>query len=224
MNKRNLLIAVVAVVVLAGAGTAGWMYYGKPKTAETPGTTGPAVTGDLMTPSPLGENELGNKDASITIIEYASTTCPHCAHFNETTFPELKKRYIDTGKARYIFREFPLNDLDFFAFMLTRCVAKDKFFDFLDVLFRKQDQWIVSPPASPLPQLLALAKQVGFTDESFEACRTNKSVYEAVSWSSEQGAKLKVNSTPTFFINGKKYSGALTIEQMEEILAPLAKN
>src|SRR5262245_28397498 len=90
---------------------------------------------DLMTPSPLGEITLGSKDAPVTIIEYASTTCTHCAHFNKTTLPELQSRYINTGQVRYIFREFPLNDLDFYAFMLARCAGNDRFFAFVDTLF-----------------------------------------------------------------------------------------
>jgi protein-disulfide isomerase len=214
---------VIAIVVLAGAGTAGWMYYDKPKPAVQEVSI-PPVTGDLMTPSPLGENVLGKNDAPVTVIEYASTTCPHCAHFAETTFPELKKQYIDTGKVRFIFREFPLNDIDFFAYMLTRCIDKDKFFPFLEVLFRQQEKWIAQPPAPPLPPLKAIAKQVGFTDESFEACRMNKDVYAAVSWSSEQGSKLGVRSTPTFFINGKMYTGSLAIEEMAKIIDPLLKS
>lgn len=210
MNKK-ILIAGALVVVVAVAGALGWIYFGKRQPA----------TVDLMTPSPLGENVLGKADAPVTIIEYASTTCPHCAHFHETTFPELKKRYIDTGKVRFIYREFPLNDVDFLAYMLTRCIDKNKFFPFLDVLFQKQEQWAVQ---QPIPELLAIAKQVGFTDESFEACRKNKTVFEGVSWSSEQGTKLGVNSTPTFFINGKKSSGALSIEEMEKIITPLLKS
>jgi len=210
LNKK-ILIAGALVVVVAVAGALGWIYFGKRQPA----------TVDLMTPSPLGENVLGKADAPVTIIEYASTTCPHCAHFHETTFPELKKRYIDTGKVRFIYREFPLNDVDFLAYMLTRCIDKNKFFPFLDVLFQKQEQWAVQ---QPIPELLAIAKQVGFTDESFEACRKNKTVFEGVSWSSEQGTKLGVNSTPTFFINGKKSSGALSIEEMEKIITPLLKS
>ena len=223
MNKRNLIIAAVAVVVLAVAGVVGWRFFGTPTTVTPDGKT-LLLTGDLTTPSPLGENELGNKDAPVTIIEYASTTCPHCARFHETTFPELKKRYIDTGKVRFIFREFPLNDIDFFAYMLTRCIEKDKFFPFLEVLFQQQDQWVVPPPASPLPPLQKIAKQVGFTDEGIEACRKDKKVFDGVSWSSEQGTKLGVRSTPTFFINGKMYTGALSIEELEKALAPLLKS
>jgi protein-disulfide isomerase len=211
---------IIALMIVLGGG---WYFFGDR-------IFGPAEVGgkvnmtELMKPSPLGENVQGAANAPVTIIEYASTTCPHCAHFHATTYPELKKRYIDTGKVRFIFREFPLNDIDFFAYMLTRCIGKDKFFPFLDVLFSQQDKWVVSPPASPLPPLTALAKQVGFTDESIEACRKDKSVFDGVTWSSEQGTKLGVRSTPTFFIDGKMYSGDMSIEQLDKILAPLLKS
>jgi protein-disulfide isomerase len=174
-----------------------------------------------MMPGPLGENAMGREDAPVTIIEYASTTCPACGHFHKTTFPELKKRYIDTGKVRFIFREFPRDDVDLFAYMLTRCIEKEKFFPFLDVLFKQQEQWLTS---SPVPALTGIAKQVGFTDASIEACRTDKRVFDGVVWTSEHAARLGVRATPTFFINGKMYTGALSIEKMEELIGPYLRS
>ena len=114
-----------------------------------------------MKPDALPEMAMGDDKAPVTVIEYASMTCPHCAHFQETTFPELKKRYIDTGKVRYIFREFPLDSLAAAAFMLARCAGKndkDKYFALVDTLFRQQRTWAVE---KPLPPLLAIAKQAG---------------------------------------------------------------
>jgi protein-disulfide isomerase len=216
LQSKNSIIAAVAVVVAAIVGYAGWVYF---QQKPTRGIAPPAGV-DLMMPSPLGENALGKVDAPVTIIEYASTTCPHCANFHQTTYPELKKRYIDTGKVRFIFREFPLNDIDFFAYMLTRCIEKEKFFPLLEVLFQQQEKWAVQ---QPMPPLTAIAKQAGFTDESIEACRKNKTVYDGVMWSSEHGAKLGVRSTPTFFINGKMHTGGITIEKLEEMIAPLLK-
>ncbi len=124
---------------------------------------------ELMKPDALPEMIMGNDKAPVTVIEYASMTCPHCAHFQETTFPELKKRYIDTGKVRYIFREFPLDNLAAAAFMLARCAGKDdkdKYFALIDTLFQQQRQWAVE---KPLPPLLAIAKQAGFTEEFFKS-------------------------------------------------------
>lgn len=128
---------------------------------------------ELMKPDALPEMIMGNDKAPVTIIEYASMTCPHCANFQETTFPELKKRYIDTGKVRYIFREFPLDNLAAAAFMLARCSGKDdkdKYFALVDTLFRQQRQWAVE---KPIPPLLAIAKQAGFTEQTFNTCLAN---------------------------------------------------
>ena len=146
---------------------------------------------------------MGDDKAPVTVIEYASMTCPHCAHFQETTFPELKKRYIDTGKVRYIFREFPLDNLAAAAFMLARCAGKDdknKYFALIDTLFRQQRQWAVE---KPIPPLLAIAKQAGFTEKTFNACLANQKVLDGIESVRMRAVdKFKVQSTPTFFING----------------------
>ena len=101
---------------------------------------------DLMQPGPLGDMALGPENAPVTIVEYASMTCPHCAHFSENTFPKLKERYIDTGKVRFIFREFPFDPVAAGAFMLARCAGKDKYFTMVETLFQKQDTWAVRQP------------------------------------------------------------------------------
>ncbi len=223
MNTRNLLIAGIAVVVLAGAG-ATWMYYGQP--SKTPSrVAGPATLADIMVPNPLGEQVLGKDDAPITIIEYASMTCPHCASFHETTYPEMKKRYVDTGQVRFIFREFPLDSVAATASMLARCAGKDRFFPLIEVLFKQQNTWAVGPPASPLPPLLAIVKQAGFTEESFNACLQDQKVLDGIKWSYERASQLGVQSTPSFFINGKLQPGGfMTIERLEKLLEPLLKS
>ncbi len=212
MDKRQFLIAGATVVVLAGAGGV-WMYQNRTVTVPKRG-------GDLMTPSPLGEQAIGQASAPVTIIEYASMTCPHCAHFHETTYPELKKRYIDTGKVRFIFREFPLDSVAATAFMVARCADKDKFFPLIEAMFQQQNTWAVGPPASPLPGLLSIAKQTGMTEEAFNACLKNQTVLDGIKWTADNGNDLGVQSTPSFFINGKLYAGALTIEQIEKAVAP----
>ena len=196
-----------------------WLALLSPAMAQSPSPT------ELMSPNPLGEMVLGAANAPVTIIEYASMTCPHCAHFAENTFPELKKRYIDTGKVRFIFREFPLDPLAAAGFMLARCAAKDggadKYFAMIDVLFHEQSKWAVQ---KPIPPLLAIAKQAGFTESSFEACLSNQSLLDGIEKVRSQAAdKFGVNSTPTFFINGKVERGALTIEQMAEKIDPYLK-
>ena len=121
---------------------------------------------ELAQPGPDGDVVLGSEKAPVTIIEYASMTCPHCAHFSTTTFPELQKRYIDTGKVRFIFREFPLDALAAAGFMLARCAGKDKFMPVVETLFAKQPEWMVQKPIEPLR---TIARQFGFTEESFDA-------------------------------------------------------
>jgi protein-disulfide isomerase len=157
----------------------------------------------------------------VTVIEYASMTCPHCAHFEETTLPELKKRYIDTGKVRYVMREFPLDALAAAGFMLARCAGKDKYETVVETLFAKQPDWVVQQPIEPLK---AIAKQFGFTEDSFNACLANQKVLDNIQAVRDHAVnKLGVNSTPTFFINGKRLVGDLSIDVMAKEIDPYLK-
>lgn len=179
---------------------------------------------ELMKPEALPDMSLGDAKAPVTIIEYASMTCPHCAHFDEVTFPELKKRYIDTGKVRFILREFPLDSLAAAAFMLARCAGKDdpnKYFALVDTLFRQQNQWAVQ---KPIPPLMAIAKQAGFTEESFKACLANQQILDGIEKVRQRAIDaFKVHSTPTFFINGTVHEGAMSIDEMAKIIDPYLK-
>jgi protein-disulfide isomerase len=177
---------------------------------------------DLAVAPPDGDVVVGSDKAPVTIIEYASMTCPHCAHFEETTLPELKKRYIDTGKVRYMMREFPLDALAAAGFMLARCAGKDKYEAIIETLFAKQSDWVVQQPLEPLG---AIAKQFGFTDDSFKACLANQNVLDKIQVVRDQAVnKLGVNSTPTFFINGKRFVGDLTIDQIAKEIDPQLKD
>jgi protein-disulfide isomerase len=177
---------------------------------------------DLMKAGPLGDVVMGRDDAPVTIIEYASMTCGHCATFHNTTYPELKKKYIDTGKVRYILREFPLDPLAAAGFMLARCAGNDKYHAMIEVLFAKQKDWVVQ---NPIPPLLAIAQQAGFTKDSFESCLKDQKILEAIESVRTHGAeKLGVNSTPTFFINGKLFRGTLTPAELDKQLEPLLKS
>lgn len=174
---------------------------------------------DLAAPGPLGDVALGPADAKVTVIEYASMTCSHCAHFHEITWPKLKAKYVDTGKLRFILREFPLDPLAVAGFMLARCAGDDKYYPITDLLFDKQQQWaFVDKPLDALSQLM---KQAGFTQENFESCLKNQKIYDGVIAERGRGEKLGVSSTPTFFVNGKLQRGALSIEDFDTILAPL---
>lgn len=175
---------------------------------------------DLAVAGPLGEKFEGKADAPVTIIEYASMTCGHCAHFAAETYPKLKEQYVDTGKVKYILREFPLDPLAAAGFMIARCAGDDKFFPAVELLFKEQKQWAYAE--KPVEGLQTLAKQMGFTQESFEACLQNQPMLDGVNWVRERGAeKFGVNSTPTFFINGKVYRGAIEFADLEKILQPL---
>jgi protein-disulfide isomerase len=180
---------------------------------------------ELMKPDALPDMVMGDEKASVTVVEYASMTCSHCAHFQEATFPEFKKRYIDTGKVRYIFREFPLDNLAAAAFMLARCTGeKDpgKYFALVDTLFLQQRRWAVE---KPIPPLMAIAKQAGFTEKTFDACLSNQKILDGIESVRQRAIKqFKVQSTPTFFINGTMYPGALSIEEMAKAIDPLVKS
>ena len=180
-----------------------------------------ADAAELAKAGPDGDVALGSDKAPVTIIEYASMTCPHCAHFSTTTLPELQKRYIDTGKVRFIFREFPLDPLAAGAFMLARCADKDKFFPIIDLLFSTQRDWVVPNPLQPL---LNVAKQAGYTEETFNACLKNQQVLDGIQNVRDRAAKvLNVESTPTFFVNGKRVLGDVSIEDLEKEMKPYLK-
>jgi protein-disulfide isomerase len=176
---------------------------------------------DLLVPGPLGDEVQGQADAPVTIVEYASMTCPHCSHFHETTYPEMKKKYIDTGKVRFIFREFPLDPLAAAAAMLARCAGKDKFFPLIDAFFAQQKDWVVQKPLQPM---FAIAKQAGFTQQTFDECLANQQLLNSLEEQRTRATqKFNVNSTPTFFINGKTVRGALTPEELDKQVAPYLK-
>jgi len=181
-------------------------------------------TAELMKPDALPDLALGDDKAPVTIVEYASMTCPHCAHFQEATFPELKKRYIDTGKVRYILRDFPLDNLAGAAFVLAHCAAKDdknKYYSMIDTLFSQQRQWAVE---KPIPPLMAIAKQAGLTEQSFNACLTNQKAWDAMESVRQRAMnQFKVQSTPTFFINGTLVNGAVSIEDFAKVIDPYLK-
>jgi protein-disulfide isomerase len=221
MTIRNLLLAVaVAVVAVAG----GIYYYISLPTDSAIPTGGTALAqsanDELLVAGPLGEITLGDPSAPVTVIEYASMTCSHCAHFNETTFQPFKEKYIDTGKVFFIFREYPLDPLATSAFMLARCLPKEQFMPFVETLFHTQSSWAFTD--NPADALFNIAKQAGFTQETFKACLTNQQILDGVNWVKNRGADdFDVSATPTFFINGTKKSGALSLEEMDQEIGPL---
>jgi protein-disulfide isomerase len=214
---RRQFVTATAIFAFAGVAVSVLPGFASLALADTPGPD-PA---ELAKPGPDGDVVLGSEKAPVTIIEYASMTCPHCAHFSTTTFPELEKRYIDTGKVRFIFREFPLDPLAAAGFMLARCAGKNKFMPIVEALFAKQPDWMVQ---KPIPPLMAIAKQFGFTEQAFDQCLANQQVLDSIQAVRDRAAeKLGVDSTPTFFINGKKLTGDQSIEVMAKEIEPYLK-
>ncbi|HKA65799.1 MAG TPA: DsbA family protein [Methyloceanibacter sp.] len=161
----------------------------------------------LMAPGPLPDIIIGSADAPNTIVEYASMTCPHCAQFQTEVFPELKKKYIDAGKVRYMLREFPLDNLAAAAFMLARCSGNDRYYPMVDVMFSSQESW-AAPGVDAKEKLLQIARQAGISKDEFDKCLADKELFGKIVKTREiANEKFQVDSTPTFFINGKRLKG-----------------
>lgn len=208
--SRRAFAAAAALPLLPGLATA----------QQAPGESFPAA--ELAVPGPLGDKPLGNDLAPVTMYEYASLTCGHCAAFHASGYKFLKEKYIDTGKVKYVRREFPLDPLAAAGYMLAHCAGEGKFHPMVDLLFSRQQVW--TRTEKPVDALLGLARQAGFSQESFEACLKNQTIYDGVNAVRARGMeKFKVDSTPTFFINGRKYSGALSPQELERIIEPLLK-
>ena len=217
LNRRDLLLAGTAFFVVGVGAAATLLPLSSPALADDAAPS-PA---DLADAGPNGDVMLGSDKAPVTIIEYASMTCPHCAHFSETTFPELKKRYIDTGKVRYTLRTFPLDQLAAAGFMVALCGGKDKYMAIVETLFAKQEDWIVKDPVPPLKEI---AKQYGITEDQFDKCLANQKLLDDIQAVRDHAVqKLGVNSTPTFFVNGKKLVGDLSIDQLAKEVDPYLK-
>ena len=215
ITRRKLLLSASLLATVAAIGGVEAFQGMRPAAAQG------VAAAELLVPPPLGDRSLGKDDAPVTIVEYASMTCPHCAHFHETTYPELKKRYIDTGKVRFIFREFPLDPLAAGASMLARCADKEQFFPMIETLFHQQRQWAVE---KPIPPLMALAKQAGFSEQKFNTCLSDQKMLEALQAEQKRASeKFGVNSTPTLFVNGRIQKGGMSIDDLAKVIDPLLK-
>jgi hypothetical protein len=203
-TRRGALIGAAVIAVGSALGMA----------FEERGFFGDTIFGpDLMRGGPLGEEAVGEEQAPHTVIEYASLTCPHCAHFFEEAFPALKAGYIDTGKVRFILREFPLDALARAAAVLVRGSAPESYFPFVQALLRQESKWMVDRPLEPL---FAIARDFGFTYDSFQAAFSDQRVIAGVDWVRLRAIeKFKVSVAPTFFIDGKMYTGAMSLGQLE---------
>jgi protein-disulfide isomerase len=187
--------------------------------AETPPPQVSALAPDISQAGPLGEKALGDPAAPVTMIEYVSMTCNHCGAFYKNTFALLKAKYIDTGKVYFILREFPLDPLALAAAMTAHCGPDDEYFAIIDDLFLNQEKWAYIE--DPAPALVALLTPHGFTEESFSTCIKDQTIVEGIVEVAQRGQALGVEGTPAFFINGEKYSGAMDMDRIDTVLAPL---
>lgn len=171
---------------------------------------------ELMAPGPLGDRVLGKATAPVTVIEYVSLTCPHCANFQKTLFPRVKKEFIDTGKVRYIVREFPIGHMSGAAAIVNRCAPEDKYFFLLNQFLTRQPEWVsqeVRPDA-----LYSVAKSSGMTRETFDKCLSNQTIIDGLTEVKQRGRQFGVIGTPTFFINGRKAQGEVTFDEIKAMI------
>ena len=220
LTRRRVLKLSAGLVALSAAAQFG---LAPPALAQRKKSVDSVPVDELMKPGPLPELAFGNTDAPITVVEYASMTCGHCAHFHNTVWPKLKEKYVDTGKVRFYMREFPLDNLAAAASMLARCAGDGKAYPMITVLFAKQDDWAFV--RNPVPELFKFAKQAGFTQESFDKCLTDQKLLDDITAvRSRASDTFGVGATPTFFINGKKMTTAPTLEEFDKAFASAAKS
>lgn len=200
ITRRSLMLAGAAVAALAAT----------PALAQEEGA--PVDLAELLKPPALGDMALGaGEGAKVTIVEYASATCPHCAAFHKDVWPKLKADYVDTGKIRFIFREFPLNDPALAAFMIARAAPKESYFPLIGVFFDTLETWAKDPANG----LLNIAKQAGFTQEKFDATLKDEKLAKGIMEIRDGGVKFGVQGTPTFFLNGKPMRGEVTYDSLK---------
>lgn len=168
-----------------------------------------------------GDHVLGDPKAPITVIEYASFTCPHCAHFAMAVLPEIKKKWVDTGKVKLIYRDFPLDQTAVKAAQLAECAGNDKYFGVIDMIFSTQAKWAVA--ADPIADLAKSLRIAGMGEAEVKACLANDSVQNGVIADYRSGETLGVSSTPTLFINGEQFKGARSVEELDAVFGKLAK-
>ena len=201
ITRRSILLAGAAAAALAAT----------PALAEDAAKAVPMA--DLMKPPTLGDMALGADEGAtkVTIVEYASATCPHCAAFHKDVWPKLKADYVDTKKIRFVFREFPLNDPALAAFMIARAAPKESYFPLIDVYFDTLETWAQDPATG----LLNIAKQAGFTQEKFDATLKDENLAKGIMEIRDGGVKFGVKGTPTFFINGQPLEGEVTYDALK---------
>jgi protein-disulfide isomerase len=226
VSRKTLWILVGAIVLIAAAGIGYYLTSGSSSDSTSAGA------GYELVPTDRG---LGNRNAKVVLIEYGAPSCPVCANFNANTFPQVKAKYIDSGKVYYVFRVFPLRSDDGMAEKIARCLPEDKYLPFIDLLFKNQAKWDVEfsqvNPAVATPEgvhqgLVLLGRIAGMSAEQVDQCMVNKAEDDRINKVASEGeARYSINSTPTFILNGVKIgSGNLAFDTVSKLLdAELAK-
>lgn len=184
-----------------------------------------AMVGRVTLEQALSEKVLGKKDAPITILAFESLTCPHCAAFQRETLPEIKKKYIETGKVKLVFMDFPLDNRAMIASMLARCVGNNRFFAVVELLFSSQRRWALVPDGKDfIKELGRIGRFGGLTEAQFQSCMRSEALFNALKdRRATFSDKYEIRSTPTFIINGQKIVGAQPFSEFDKILKPLVK-
>ena len=218
---RNILIVAGGVVAVAAIAAGVWF-------GTRPSSPGPVPQAVAQTPDKSAllavlptDHVLGDAKAPVTMIEYASFTCPHCAHFAVAVLPEVKKKWIDSGKVKLIYRDFPLDQTALKAAQLAECAGKDKYFGVIDMIFATQQKWATA--SDPIADLAKSLRIAGMGDAEVKACLANDAVANGVIADYRGGETLGVNSTPTLFINGEQFKGARSVEELDAAFGKLAK-
>jgi protein-disulfide isomerase len=218
---RNILIAAGGAAAVAAIALGVW-------SATRPSSPGPVPSAVAQTTDKaqlLGvqpsDHVLGDPKAPVTMIEYASFTCPHCAHFSIAVLPAVKKKWIDSGKVKLIYRDFPLDQTALKAAQLAECSGKDKYFGVIDMIFANQQKWATA--GDPIGELSKSLRIAGMGEAEVRNCLANDAVANAVIADYRGGETLGVNSTPTLFINGELYKGARSVEELDAAFTKLAK-
>jgi len=218
---RNILIVAGGVVAVAAIAAGVWFGTRPSSPAAAPQAVAQAADKTTLLQVQPNDHVLGDPKAPITLIEYASLTCPHCAHFSVAVLPELKKKWIDTGKVKLIYRDFPLDQTALKAAQLAECAGKDKYFGVIDMTFETQPKWATA--SDPIAELSKSLRIAGMGDAEVKACLANDAVANGVVADYRGGETLGVNSTPTLFINGTEFKGARSVEEMDATFSKLAK-
>lgn len=213
MDNRYLAAGGVGALVIAAVVGAFLFLMPKAATTEGGGAGTPSFSAALAPKAT--DIGLGDPKAPIRFVEYASMDCPHCGAFTLGVMPAVKKKWIDTGKVYYVMRDFPLHDQGAMGSMVARCLPKEQFYPFLDLLFANQKDWVQAD--DPKEALITLSHRAGLSREKVESCLKDQAMLDRINASRDEAtAALGVNSTPTLFVNGEQIVGAPTLSTLEE--------